>query len=55
MTPEEMAVPARVQIGSHRAEIEALQKRIDENGPVNLVAIEEYEKPSNAPISQQAA
>ncbi|MGO9587852.1 MAG: chromosome segregation protein SMC [Limisphaerales bacterium] len=45
MTPEEMAaVGAATDWNAVAQQIEALQKRLDEIGPVNLVAIEEYEE-----------
>jgi chromosome segregation protein len=45
LTPEEMAASGAATDWSSVAEqIAALQKRIDEMGPVNLVAIEEYEE-----------
>src|SRR6185436_253456 len=45
MTPEEMAAAGGATDWAKVAEqVEALQKRIDEMGPVNLVAIEEYEE-----------
>ncbi|HEU6449172.1 MAG TPA: chromosome segregation protein SMC [Verrucomicrobiae bacterium] len=45
LTPEEMAASgAATDWNSIAQQIEALQKRLDEIGPVNLVAIEEYEE-----------
>jgi chromosome segregation protein len=45
MTPEEMAAAGGATDWVAVAQqVEALQKRIDEMGPVNLVAIEEYEE-----------
>jgi len=45
MTPEEMAGAGGATDWSEVAkQVDALQKRIDEMGPVNLVAIEEYEE-----------
>jgi chromosome segregation protein len=45
MSPEEMAASgAGTDWAAVSQEIEALQKRLDEMGPVNLVAIEEYEE-----------
>ena len=45
MTPEEMAAAgAATDWPAVSQQIEALQKRLDEIGPVNLVAIEEYEE-----------
>ncbi|HVU07557.1 MAG TPA: chromosome segregation protein SMC [Verrucomicrobiae bacterium] len=45
LTPEEMAANgAATDWNSVAQQIEALQKRLDEIGPVNLVAIEEYEE-----------
>lgn len=45
LTPEEMAAAGAATDWSAVAEqVAALQKRIDEMGPVNLVAIEEYEE-----------
>lgn len=45
LTPEEMAASGAATDWSAVAEqIEALQRRLDEIGPVNLVAIEEYEE-----------
>jgi chromosome segregation protein len=45
MTPEEMAAAGGATDWAAVAEqVETLQKRIDEMGPVNLVAIEEYEE-----------
>ena len=45
MTPEEMAAAgAATDWGAVAQQVEALQKRIEEMGPVNLVAIEEYEE-----------
>ncbi|MGA2787359.1 MAG: chromosome segregation protein SMC [Verrucomicrobiota bacterium] len=45
MTPEEMAAAdASTDWNAVGQQIEALQKRLDEIGPVNLVAIEEYEE-----------
>ena len=45
MTPEEMAAAgAATDWNVIAQQIEALQKRLDEIGPVNLVAIEEYEE-----------
>ena len=45
MTPEEMAATgAATDWNAVAQQIEALQKRLDEIGPVNLVAIEEYEE-----------
>lgn len=45
MTPEEMAAAGGATDWAAIAkQVEALQKRIDEMGPVNLVAIEEYEE-----------
>ncbi|HVU26860.1 MAG TPA: chromosome segregation protein SMC [Verrucomicrobiae bacterium] len=45
LTPEEMAASgAATDWNSVAQQIEALQKRLDEIGPVNLVAIEEYEE-----------
>jgi chromosome segregation protein len=45
MTPEEMAkTGAATDWNTVTQQIEALQKRLDEIGPVNLVAIEEYEE-----------
>jgi chromosome segregation protein len=45
MTPEEMAAAgAATDWNAIAQQIEALQKRLDEIGPVNLVAIEEYEE-----------
>jgi chromosome segregation protein len=45
MTPEEMASSgSATDWQAVGAQVEALQKRIDEMGPVNLVAIEEYEE-----------
>src|SRR5262249_22934398 len=44
MTPEEMAAAGAATDWNEVAkQVEALQARIDEMGPVNLVAIEEYE------------
>ncbi|HET7625049.1 MAG TPA: chromosome segregation protein SMC, partial [Verrucomicrobiae bacterium] len=45
LTPEEMAASgAGTDWDEVARQVEALQKRIDEIGPVNLVAIEEYEE-----------
>ena len=45
MTPEEMAAAgAATDWNAVAQQVEALQQRIDEMGPVNLVAIEEYEE-----------
>jgi chromosome segregation protein len=45
LTPEEMAESgAATDWNAVAQQIEALQKRLDEIGPVNLVAIEEYEQ-----------
>jgi len=45
LTPEEMAASgAATDWNAVGGQIEALQKRLDEIGPVNLVAIEEYEE-----------
>jgi chromosome segregation protein len=45
LTPEEMAASgAATDWNAIAQQIEALQKRLDEIGPVNLVAIEEYEE-----------
>jgi chromosome segregation protein len=45
MTPEEMAaVGAATDWTAVGQQVEALQQRLDEMGPVNLVAIEEYEE-----------
>jgi len=45
LTPEEMAASgAATDWNAVGQQIEALQKRLDEIGPVNLVAIEEYEE-----------
>ncbi len=45
LTPEEMAASgASTDWASVADQVTALQKRIDEMGPVNLVAIEEYEE-----------
>jgi len=45
MTPEEMAASgAATDWNAVAQQVEALQKRLDEIGPVNLVAIEEYEE-----------
>jgi len=45
LTPEEMAAAgAATDWNAVAQQIEALQKRLDEIGPVNLVAIEEYEE-----------
>ena len=45
MTPEEMAAAgAATDWNAVGQQIEALQQRLDEIGPVNLVAIEEYEE-----------
>jgi chromosome segregation protein len=45
LTPEQMAASgAATDWASVTQQVEALQKRIDEMGPVNLVAIEEYEE-----------
>ncbi|HEU5125056.1 MAG TPA: chromosome segregation protein SMC [Verrucomicrobiae bacterium] len=45
LTPEQMAeAGAATDWDSVSQQVEALQKRIDEMGPVNLVAIEEYEE-----------
>ncbi|HEX3624272.1 MAG TPA: chromosome segregation protein SMC [Verrucomicrobiae bacterium] len=45
LTPEEMAASgAATDWNAIGQQIEALQKRLDELGPVNLVAIEEYEE-----------
>jgi len=45
LTPEEMAKSgAATDWNAVAQQIEALQKRLDEIGPVNLVAIEEYEE-----------
>ncbi|MGD0208077.1 MAG: chromosome segregation protein SMC [Verrucomicrobiota bacterium] len=45
MTPEEMAAAgASTDWNAVAQQIDALQKRLDEIGPVNLVAIEEYEE-----------
>jgi len=45
MTPEEMAASgAATNWNDVAAQVESLQKRLDEMGPVNLVAIEEYEE-----------
>src|SRR5207249_1960976 len=45
MTPEEMAASgAATDWATVAKEIETLQQRLDEIGPVNLVAIEEYEE-----------
>ena len=45
MTPEEMAAAgAATDWDAVAQQVEALQQRIDEMGPVNLVAIEEYEE-----------
>jgi len=45
LTPEEMAAAgAATDWAAVAQQVEALQKRLDEMGPVNLVAIEEYEE-----------
>jgi chromosome segregation protein len=45
MTPEEMAANgAATDWNAVAQQVESLQKRLDEIGPVNLVAIEEYEE-----------
>jgi len=45
MTPEEMAASgAATDWNAVTQQVETLQKRLDEIGPVNLVAIEEYEE-----------
>src|SRR5205823_3518945 len=45
MTPEEMAAAGvATDWNAVAQQVEALQKRLDEIGPVNLVAIEEYEE-----------
>ena len=45
MSPEEMAAAgAATDWDAVARQVEALQKRLDEMGPVNLVAIEEYEE-----------
>ncbi|MGO8676186.1 MAG: chromosome segregation protein SMC [Limisphaerales bacterium] len=45
MTPDEMAAAGvATDWTTVAAQVEALQKRLDEIGPVNLVAIEEYEE-----------
>src|SRR5207237_6378984 len=45
MTPEEMAASgAATDWNAVAQQVEALQQRLDEMGPVNLVAIEEYEE-----------
>jgi chromosome segregation protein len=45
LTPEEMAAAgAATDWNAVAQQLEALQKRLDEIGPVNLVAIEEYEE-----------
>ncbi|HZL78645.1 MAG TPA: chromosome segregation protein SMC [Candidatus Limnocylindrales bacterium] len=45
LTPEEMAASgAATDWSSVQQQVEALQQKIDEMGPVNLVAIEEYEE-----------
>ncbi len=45
LTPEEMAASgAGTDWNAVAQQVEALQKRLDEIGPVNLVAIEEYEE-----------
>jgi chromosome segregation protein len=45
LTPEEMAASgAATDWASVQQQVEALQQKIDEMGPVNLVAIEEYEE-----------
>jgi chromosome segregation protein len=45
LTPDEMAASgAATDWGAVAEQVAALQKRIDEIGPVNLVAIEEYEE-----------
>jgi chromosome segregation protein len=45
MTPEEMAAAgAATDWAAVAQQVDALQKRIEEMGPVNLVAIEEYEE-----------
>jgi len=45
LTPEEMAAAgAATDWDAVAQQVEALQKRLDEIGPVNLVAIEEYEE-----------
>lgn len=45
MTPEEMAAAgASTDWAQVSKQVEALQQRLDEMGPVNLVAIEEYEE-----------
>ena len=45
MTPEEMAAAGgATDWAAVTQQVEALQKRLDEIGPVNLVAIEEYEE-----------
>ena len=45
LTPEEMAASgAATDWAAVAQQVEALQTRIDEMGPVNLVAIEEYEE-----------
>ena len=45
LTPEEMAASgAATDWDAVAQQVEALQKRLDEIGPVNLVAIEEYEE-----------
>ena len=49
LTPEEMAAAGGATDWTAVAQqVEALQKRIDEMGPVNLVAIEEYEETETA-------
>lgn len=45
LSPEEMAASgAATDWGSVAKQVEALQQKLDEMGPVNLVAIEEYEE-----------
>ena len=45
LTPEEMAASgAATDWNSVQQQVEALQQKLDEMGPVNLVAIEEYEE-----------
>ena len=45
MTPDEMAAAgAATDWGAVAQQVEVLQQRLDEMGPVNLVAIEEYEE-----------